>query len=215
MFNFSSFPHIYIYGFFSRKIKHWIFNKTPDFFWKENINFSRFIFALHHAIIYKRFPFKATVDWNIKILVRNNSDRSNENEIIERERELIIVKFIYLFCAVMDLMNIFFLTVTFKTLGEFESIVLLDWSGGFVDVDDVIVVVVVVVVVSELSFDLNDVSGAFNEGNMSSRANFSMSTSMPFILLLLYESLPRSSFRFAMDDVFDDELFDSTLKNFF
>ena len=111
-------------------------------------------------------------------------------------------------------MNVFFLAFC-KSGDAFESIVLLDCKGGFV----VVVVVVVeddddVVKLTLLLVGLvrKDVSGVLSEGSMSSRASFSMSTSNPFILPLysLLVPLLRSSFKLAIDDVFD-ELFDSTL----
>lgn len=110
----------------------------------------------------------------------------------------------HLFCAVIDLTKSFFLLVCCNKRDGFESMVLLDWRGGLVvdvDDDDANMVSLLLLLV------LNEVRGVLRLGKISSRANFSMSTSKPFILLLY----SRSSDRFAIDDVLDDELFDSTL----
>lgn len=98
-----------------------------------------------------------------------------------------------------------------------ESIVLLDCKGGLLDDDTPVVVVdklAVDVVLDWPGLVRNEVSGVLSDGKMSSRASFSMSTSNPFILPLysLFRLLlVMLSFRLAIDDVFDDELFDSTL----
>lgn len=122
-------------------------------------------------------------------------------------------------------MNVFFLFTALLFKFELcaptcdESIVLLDCKGGLLDDDDTPVLVVVDKLAVDVVFDWpglvrNDVSGVLSDGKTSSRASFSMSTSNPFILPLysLFKLLlVILSFRLAIDDVFDDELFDSTL----